>query len=295
MNFSKLYVIGNGFDLHHEMQTKLHDYKDFVEEHNSEVIKAVENYLPTKEDWSDLEASLAHIYSDNMIEDFEHYATSYGSEDWSDSAHHDFQYEVDRLVKRLSVELTQQLRPWVSRVQLPTIRLLKTIDSKASFLNFNYTSTIEALYSVPDSNVLHIHGKAESPSDELVLGHAWNPKDRSPRNARYDMDQIDTRLMETSDIIDKYFSKTFKQSSLLVQRYRSFFEQLANVKNVFVLGHSLSEVDRVYFDKLLTVLPASCRWHIACRTESEETVKVGLLKQFGVPPGDIVACSWSDM
>ena len=52
---------------------------------------------------------------------------------------------------------------------------LKSIDVNGAFLTFNYTSTLEDLYAVPDIRVLHIHGEAKLSDSELILGHAWNP------------------------------------------------------------------------------------------------------------------------
>jgi hypothetical protein len=73
------------------------------------------------------------------------------------------------------------------------------------FLTFNYTPTLQRLYGVPESNVLHIHGRANLPDSDLIFGHAWNPQERRSLNDRPDIAEIDTRLMEAHDIIDGYF------------------------------------------------------------------------------------------
>ena len=184
------------------------------------MLRAIENYLPARDDWGDLELALAKIDVDNIVTDLEHFMPSYGAEDWSDSGHHDFQYEVQRLVESLSTELKSQFESWIRRLRIPTPatarKRLRTIDPTAVFLTFNYTTTLQKLYDVPEPNILHIHGRAGLPGTALVLGHAWNPQERRSLNDRHDIAEIDTRLMEANRILDGYFSKTFKPSARLI-------------------------------------------------------------------------------
>lgn len=195
MKNRKLYIIGNGFDLQHEIPTELCDFREFVEERDPNLLRAVDDYLPVGDDWCNLESALAGIDVDSIIDDLQHFMMPYGAEDWSDSGHHDFQYEVDRLVKRLSIELRHQFAQWIRQVPIPTPstaqRHLQTIDPTARFLTFNYTPTLQELYGVPDTRILHIHGRANLPDNDLVLGHAWNPQERRSLNDRPDIEEID--------------------------------------------------------------------------------------------------------
>jgi hypothetical protein len=79
-----------------------------VQRYDHDLLKVVEHYLPVGEDWGDLELVLAKLDVDNIINDLEHLMPSYGVDDWSDSGHHDFQCEVDRVVKCLSTTLKRQ-------------------------------------------------------------------------------------------------------------------------------------------------------------------------------------------
>ena len=45
-------------------------------------------------------------------------------------------------------------------------------DCSAKFITFNYTETLERLYSVPADKILHIHGKAHSDSKIISYGFA---------------------------------------------------------------------------------------------------------------------------
>jgi hypothetical protein len=300
MKDRKLYIVGNGFDLWHGMPTSLWQFKGFVEGHDSDLLKAVQDYLPADENWSDLELALADIDLDSIVQDHEHLMMPYGAEDWSDSGHHDFQYEVSSVVETLSKELRSRLGEWIRQVPVPTPAMaearLRSIDPASLFLTFNYTSTLEHLYFVPDSHILHIHGRAEFPDSELVLGHAWNPLDRPSLNKRPDIEDIDTRSMEANSILDRFFSATFKHSDRLLQEHRPFFERLTNLEEVCALGHSLSTVDELYFRSLLSIPgAASAQWQVACHSDGDFRALPARLSQLGVQADRTVPCSWSDI
>jgi hypothetical protein len=300
MQNRKLYIIGNGFDLWHGIPSAYWQFKEFVQEHDSDLQKAIEDYLPADENWSDLESALAEIDICNVVDDHEHFMTPYGADDWSDSGHHDFQYEVGRIVECLSTELRRRFGQWIRQLPIPTpttaSQRLQTIDPTARFLTFNYTSTLPDLYGVPDTHVLHIHGRANLPDDDLILGHAWNPQERQSLNDRPDIEEIDTRLMEAHSILDGYFSKTFKPFARLIEEHRPFFEGLTDVEEVCVLGHSLSIVDEPYFQALLAIPGiAYARWQVACTTDRDVHVNSARLLELGVQASSIITCSWSDV
>ncbi|WP_234697614.1 AbiH family protein, partial [Pseudomonas syringae] len=92
-----LYIIGNGFDLNHGLPTGYGHFKAHVRDHDREVYDWVEEYLPAGESWADLEMAFAELDTDHIVSSLEHFMGSYSDDDWSDSGHHDFQYEVDRV------------------------------------------------------------------------------------------------------------------------------------------------------------------------------------------------------
>lgn len=299
MESRKLYIIGNGFDLWHGIPSKYKQFKEFVKQQDIDLLRDIKNYLSADEEWNELESALAEIDIDHIIEDHGHLAASYGGEDWSDSGHHDFQYEVGCIVERLSKGLRHQFARWIWQLPIPTptttVQRLRSIDPMAHFLSFNYTSTLQYLYSVPDKNVLHIHGKVNLLESDLVLGHAWTPQ--KSLNDRPDIEDIDSRLVEVNQILDEYFSKTFKPSARLIQENLPFFMQLTNLEKVCVLGHSLSAIDEIYFLKLLAMPGvASAQWQIAYRPEDEDSLeKSARLLELGVQANCITTCLWSDI
>ncbi|UQQ12620.1 bacteriophage abortive infection AbiH family protein [Xanthomonas arboricola] len=297
MHPTHLYIVGNGFDLWHGIPSSLGEFKEYVLTTNRQIYREVEDYLPAGENWCDLELALAELDPNMLVDNLGHFMGDYGAEDWSDSGHHDFQYEVGNVVERLSIGLRARFAEWIRGLSIPSRdnapRRLAKLGSNALYLTFNYTSTLSKLYDIDPARVLHIHDHADDAADELVLGHAWNPQSRVSLNDRPDIEEIDTRLMEANDIIDNYFSATFKRSEELVALYKPFFDSLRTIEQVIVLGHSLSRVDSTYFRALLQQPSvAAARWTVACRSAQEWPDKEQWLIAIGLRPGAAQPALW---
>lgn len=286
---TQLYVIGNGFDLWHGVPSGFEHFKAYVGASDSRIKEDVERYLAVGENWRDLETALASLDVDCIIDDMGQYMGNYGDDEWSDSGHHNFQYEVEKVVDRLSSQLLVQFGYWIRSLPIPKfatsgVPRLRTLDSFGAYLNFNYTPTLAELYAIPDERVLHIHGKASQPNAELILGHGWKSEERQPLHCQRDEEDMDTRLIEAHGILEDYFSRTFKPSERLIRENQSFFDQLGKVQCVHVLGHSLSDVDMPYLRALMCVPSvAAARWCTTYYPEEERLAMHRRLIELGVP------------
>ena len=297
---TQLYVIGNGFDLWHGIPSGYDKFKAYVGASDSRIEDDVERYLAADKNWRDLEVALASLDVDGIIDDMGQFMGSYGDDDWSDSGHHDFQYEVENVVRRLSSELVARFDEWIRRLPIPTsttpgVPRLRTLDPFGAYLNFNYTTTLAELYAIPGERVLHIHGEASQPNTELILGHGWKPEERQPLHRPEDEEDMDTRLIEAHDILDDYFSRTFNPSERLIRENQSFFDQLGTVQRVHVLGHSLSDVDLPYLQALMRVPSvAAAHWCTTYYPEEERPTMHRRLIELGVAPERASTASLSD-
>jgi hypothetical protein len=297
MNKTKLYIIGNGFDLHHEIRSAYSDFKAFIKKEDWGLFRLVEDYLPVGENWSELEIALGDIDIDYVVDNNSVFLPSYSADDWSDSGHHDFQYEISKIANNLSSVLRAQFTNWVRQIEIPDAtsaqNRLSTLDINGRYLSFNYTSTLSTVYSVPAINILPIHGDAAMHDTELVLGHAWNPSERKSLNDYSGVEDQDTRVTEAYDILDGYFSATFKPSEEIILKNAPFFAGLHNIEEVFVLGHSLSDVDRNYFEAIVKAINIDvAKWTIACLDSDEMPDKHATVRSFGVPAGLISTAHW---
>ncbi|WP_368214863.1 bacteriophage abortive infection AbiH family protein [Aeromonas sp. R2-3] len=300
MDTQTLYIIGNGFDLHHGLPTQYKHFKAFLNVVDRQVFDWVDTYVPADEDWSDLELALAGMDTESVVSDLTCFLASYSDENWSDAGHHDFQYEVDRVATGLSRTLQSRFGDWIRSIVIsdhsPTHQLLNTLDRNALYLNFNYTSTLSRLYDVPAENVLHIHGEGAESGSELILGHAWTPDERTSLQNGLDGESADHRVMEALGRLDDYFEQTFKPSEQIIKHNTDFFSNLRSITHVIVLGHSLSEVDKAYFLAIAEALEERpVIWTVAVRSHDEDTDKNLCLSSFGVPRAQIYCKLWSEL
>jgi len=112
----RLYIIGNGFDMHHGIKSSYKDFGKYLKAIDSETYDLMTDFLP-----------------------------SYGADDWSDSGHHDYQYEVDRVVEALSRTLLSHFSDWIRQLAIPTSKGIEKfrlpLDLSSQYLSFNYTDT----------------------------------------------------------------------------------------------------------------------------------------------------------
>lgn len=241
----RLVIIGNGFDLHHKMKTNYLDYRDFLlRTGKKEIVESFEcneefsiEYL-----WNNIEKFMGSISYENAY----CYLIPYSSDDWRDSAHHDFQYEIKKMTDYWP-GLKDNLREWILTVEYTKRdeKIVELIESANYFLSFNYTNTLEKLYGVSEDKIFYLHGTA-SKDGELILGHRED--DWYPEWDRNNHDE-DARLLEASGIMDEHFAKTKKQIENIIESNKGFFER-DDFNEIYVLGLSYNETDRFYLKKI---------------------------------------------
>ncbi len=243
---NRLVIVGNGFDLHHRMKTRYTDYRDYLlsigEDNIVTCFEKCDEIAPEYM-WNRLEEVIGML----SYEDAYCYLTSYGSDEWRDSAHHDFQYEIDKMTEYWP-GLKDNLIGWIQNIKYTNedVRLRKLISESTCFLSFNYTNTLEVLYDVSKSKITYIHGDA-SKSNELVLGHRSD--DWYPEWDRTNSDE-DVRLLEASKTMDRHFENTKKRIEDIILRHKDFFKTSCEYDEIYVLGLSYNDTDRMYLQEI---------------------------------------------
>lgn len=97
----------------------------------------------------------------------------------------------------------------------------REINKNSVFLNFNYTQTLEKVYSI--NNVNHIHG--EVGDCELALGHGSQIENKSLND-----EDDDIRINQGIEILNTYFGKTFKNCSKIIDENKMFFQKINGSK-----------------------------------------------------------------
>src|SRR5690606_27936317 len=140
----RLYIIGNGFDLHHGIASSYRHFAAWLAETDRTMFRLVEDYFSADEDfWANFEQRLAEFDADHAID--------YAMQFHSDERHGDFQYECEQIATGLSTRLRTRFAEWIRNLRIPLWREISrplVVHPDALFLSFNYTPTLERLYGV---------------------------------------------------------------------------------------------------------------------------------------------------
>ena len=281
----KLFIIGNGFDRAHGLQTGYEDFHKYLKETYSDADEDVDqlSYVfqdkdggldcadneavgflmriitqaePDSEQWSALEESLGVLdYSevfDGLIEqidnegDVDLWANAYQNEDAAN--------DLSVVIEKLSDYFTD----WIGTLDLSKTGQIdsfkKLIESDDIFLNFNYTETLEVVYQVKNENVCHIHGKR---GEALILGHGRDEKeDEYSRNM--------SRYTGAEGILSEIHYMLKKDTGKAIYKHDKFFRSLyQGIECIYSHGFSFGEVDQPYIKKICEILPTeNITWYL---------------------------------
>ncbi len=267
LNEKTLYIIGNGFDLMHGVKSSYYNFRDFLKKRNPELKAQLESYIRVRDIWAEFENSLGKI-DINMITgsgkikdsleisgflgDIESYSKYYLALDLATSS-----------MKDMTENLEKYFRNWVKNLQIGTNdHPLSSIIRNDKVLSFNYTEFIEELYKVSETNICYIHGCRKNKKEKLILGHKsdidYGKIEKSPHNMLIDLLQEDAM-----DIFSRYDEDITKNTSSIIESHQDFFKSLTDIKNIVVIGHSLSEVDWDYFKEVAKNVK-NANWYFSC-------------------------------
>lgn len=262
-----LYVIGNGFDLAHELETKLccfRCYLKYKDDDSRKFLEALSKYVPFDATWSNFEEALGKIDSNQIEEDTMDYAQSPSDENFKDSSWGDPAYEASRAVA-FSSEIPKYLKEWINSIRIEG-RYLFSFQSNALFLSFNYTNTLEIIYGISKDRICYIHGDS-STDDVLISGH--NNKFLPKENVVEESD-FANQIQQVNDVIKCYYNATRKETQIYMQEHKAFFEQLSSVETIEIIGHSFENtIDDDYFSYLKEKVSPNCKWEISCYSDSD--------------------------
>lgn len=216
---SKLIIIGNGFDLHHGLLTS---YKNFFEEGLKYELKAkYEKYLnelneksiifdKNSNSWYSLEEAYRQIilfYREKILNNSG--ITSKNRENF------------ERKIKEINVffnKLRQELQQYLLNISDDNINykvdsyVLNELSEADKIFSFNYTNTLEKLYKIIPSKIIHVHGKLDT---FPIFGHSnFLEFEKSTSNYNYGCDYIiqNITLLGEKSALYSINAQTLKES-----------------------------------------------------------------------------------
>lgn len=271
---ANLFVIGNGFDLDHGLETSYNHFREYLisiysEINMDELIAPNEIHLPdggieyndeevlsmlfylineaeqNDEMWSDIETAIGNLDFSQLFDwhgdildkdgDIDMWKTVYRNED---------------LASQLVIPATKIqyfFWEWVNSINLYSATakkdFTKLLNHEDKFLTFNYTETLETVYDIDEDDICHIHGKQ---NEEIFFGHG-NIKDY--------YDSYMQSNIGSQDGLSKIDRQLRKDTSRALEENIDFFEGLkgADINNIYSYGFSFNEVDSIYMKEI-------CKW-----------------------------------
>lgn len=271
--YNRLYIIGNGFDLAHGYKTSFSNFLEWMKLYYSQYFWIFNDYFDDYLLWNDFEYSLTTF-------DFNQFSTDHYSIEDSPQGEAKYIGDIDyslSVFRKVSFFLSE----WLNGIKYNEYKhISKSIIPNSWFLTFNYTSTLELLYSIVPQNILHIHGSLSRP-EELICGHndLRSLQELRKRTELYHDGYIEQEL---ANLEYQYFSITYKDVTKILEQNNLFFQNLSSVNNINVLGHSLNSIDYPYFSKIKTIVPEDCIWNFHCYSNYDKNAVLNLIKHLNI-------------
>ena len=265
MAYKRLYIIGNGFDLHHKINSKYSDFQKWLQKNEKKYnANYIINYFFPADAafWKDFEHGLSKFniteFAENAAtENYPNLASDHLAREWDMAT-----YQPKQDFVRLTEEIRLAFHDWICGLNKPLASQRILMDRKdAYFINFNYTKTLENLYGIPLDRIFHIHGCVDL-DDNFVFGHgeivqepiAELPEDcdTSEKIQEYYDTCFDPVLQNvTQTIINGVNTYLRKDVDGIIDKFAGKFSELNQLKEIHVYGWSFSKIDTPYLDEIL--------------------------------------------
>ena len=302
----RLYIIGNGFDMHHYLKTSYYDFAKFIKENDKDLYDILESYISypnsDKDLWARFEENLANLDAEEILSEHIDALPNYASDDFRDRDRHVFPDVMREQYENLTHGLFKAFRDFIKCVTFndSAYSYKVEVDISSLFLTFNYTNTLEKLYNVDPKNIIYIHNSVYG-NDDIILGHGIDPSNFEEKKLLPPDDLNDDELARWNDEHDdydysydegkktlmQYFKDTYKPTKDIIERHHYFFKSISDIREVFVLGHSISKVDLPYFIEVIKSLKQDCKWFVSYYSASERDKHLNTLKSLGIQESNI--------
>jgi hypothetical protein len=278
----KLYIIGNGFDLHHGLRTSYMNFRDNYVKKRSPIFW---NYLldiygdtPQQDDlwWRDFENMLGRV-------DYASLANSHNGEAIG------FMKVRNFMQGTLPPLFGKWIKEVDTQIDLNTLTLVPEIDTDSWFFTFNYTMLLERFYNVDDSHICHIHDSIKHP-DDIIVGHDSDGGQLVKYVQEYNKDYQKTDSSYANSINQYVINGAKKVKDRIISyEIEGKFNQYSDIKHFVVMGFSLNDIDIPYIKMIIEVNKniLGADWTLYWYSDGEDEYMINKLLELGIDRGKI--------
>jgi len=275
-----LYIIGNGFDLHHKLPTKPKDFHEYIINNQNDLkndLKKYFNFTTEKGKWKNFEEDLGtfnwnSFFSNNSNIDVHR-------ENFKTSMTYSLEDDLNELSEYLIDQIRESFASWLDDIDLNATEPNISFETDSFFITFNYTLLLEIIYKIRSKNILHIHGDIENEWESIIFGHNKFMEEDPELDENGDSNRT---LLSEAEAAAKYpFYAFHKPVKGTIEKNRQLFENLYTVTKIIVLGHSLNLIDLPYFEEIHRNAN-NATWEVSFHDPEDEEKHLETLKGIGV-------------
>ena len=277
-----LIIIGNGFDLAHDIKSSYWDFREWLYKNgDTKLVNMMDVFFSNERDvWSGIEQAFGEYDEEAILDycrpdeefDIEHSLSS--SARVEDSPMAFFQPVLE--------EFKDAFEEWVDNIDINGIKNVYHLDPLCRYLTFNYTDTLETRYGIPINQIAHIHGSRLN-NEEYVVGHN-NPRNLSDA---WDKDGLIFEQQAHENIIS-WMNGFVKDYESNITNHKEFFNGLFGVKQIITYGHSMARVDWPYFAEIIKIVGVNIPWRVSCFSMDDRNNTAEFQKHFGLTTVTII-------
>ncbi len=286
----KLYVIGNGFDRYHDLNTEYSHFHKYLKKKKCELKRKDKHQVSLKDYlddyfimdlnddalWKNFESNLDTFDYESFYDEYNY--TDPLSEGFKPSEVFGLEDELTEKGEALIDDIRNAFEDWLMDIKIEDINKKLDLKNDAKFLSFNYTLVLENVYNIKSENILHIHGDIKTSS--LIFGHNRELEMKPELNENGDSNRTMFTDSESASKIPFYMFK--KPVNEIISKNIEFFESINDIDEIIVLGHSLSPIDIPYFEEIKKRTKDDTKWIVSFRGKKEQQEHFDTLQNIGI-------------
>ena len=256
-----LYVIGNGFDVFHNIPSRYSNFYHWLKSKGEdEFVSKMEEFFPAIVDgeyllWKDFEKALGEYDLNKIFDD----ATK-GLDKRLDER---VKYAAHNQLEPVTSQIKPMIQKWIRQIDLSRIVPKLDLPKESWYLTFNYTLTLEDVYEIAPDRICHIHDSIND--SKIIVGH----------NNLVNIDNIGDNNYEwyeeaSKKDIARIMNDFVKNPYEIKRNHELFFDRIRGLKRIVVLGHSVSDIDEAYYGYIRGAAIQDAHWHFSKHSPSDE-------------------------
>ena len=246
-----LYIIGNGFDLYHGLNTKYLDFYNWAKDKYPNFVYMLEHFykkIDPKDNvhmlWRDFEKALEY---NKDLREIHKFTLDYISDFESLPVEKQKTFASEKVKETLD-QIAPLLNEWADAFteKYKDVRKLLPLGRNSKYITFNYTRVLEDVYGIGgEEHVWHIHGSVDE--GRAITGYYNNLSSGAIYGTAIE-EASEKRILQELQKMQKPTEEIFVNGP-------DTFKNLNDINTIIVIGHSLADVDMPYFKYMLDDMP----------------------------------------